>query len=95
MNSESENMAEDEVENADFLDPCCSHSAGSEDAYTVLEEECSEEDDSDEHYGSIQRPAFHVEGEPDFDSGPPEDGFEYLRRVRYHSIYLHLFFRHI
>lgn len=38
-----------------------------------------------------------MDGEPDFESGPPEDGFEYLRRVRYvfclsllHlSVYLH------
>lgn len=49
-----------------------------------MEGECSEDDDSDEDYSSIQRPAFLVTGEPDFDSGPPQDGLEYLRRVRYH-----------
>ncbi|KAF3455448.1 hypothetical protein FNV43_RR00075 [Rhamnella rubrinervis] len=43
--------------------------------------EYSEDDDSDEDYASIQRPAFLVEGEPNFESGPPEDGLEYLRRV--------------
>lgn len=40
------------------------------------------DDDSDDEYGNIQKPAFLVEGEPDFDSGPPLDGLEYLRRVR-------------
>ncbi|XP_016465184.1 uncharacterized protein LOC107788051 isoform X1 [Nicotiana tabacum] len=43
-----------------------------------------ESDDSNDDYSSIQRPAFILTGEPDFDSGPPEDGLEYLRRVRYH-----------
>lgn len=42
-------------------------------------------DDSDDEYGSIQKPAFQVEGEPDFDSGPPLDGLEYLRRVRWEA----------
>ena len=50
-----------------------------------LEEECSEQEESSDEYESIQRPAFLVEGEPDFESGPPEDGLEYLRRVRYFS----------
>lgn len=45
----------------------------------------SEDSESDEDYASIRRPAFLVEGEPDFDSGPPQDGLEYLRRVRYLS----------
>lgn len=40
---------------------------------------------SGDEYASIQRPAFYVEGEPDFDSGPPEDGLEYLRRVRWEA----------
>lgn len=39
-------------------------------------------DDNDD-YNSILRPAFEVDGEPDFSTGPPEDGLEYLRRVRY------------
>ncbi|XVE81143.1 hypothetical protein DITRI_Ditri15bG0038800 [Diplodiscus trichospermus] len=46
-----------------------------------VEEECIEDEDCDEDYTSILKPAFMVEGEPDFDSGPPEDGLEYLRRV--------------
>ncbi|GFQ06391.1 gem-associated protein 2 [Phtheirospermum japonicum] len=49
------------------------------------EEEYIEDDDSDEDYSSIQRPAFLVTGEPDFDSGPPLDGLEYLRRVRWEA----------
>ncbi|KAL4387941.1 hypothetical protein GQ457_09G015360 [Hibiscus cannabinus] len=56
-----------------------------EDAYVEVEEECIEDDDSDEEYTSILRPAFMVEGEPDFDAGPPEDGLEYLRRVRWEA----------
>ncbi|KAG5020052.1 hypothetical protein JHK87_015907 [Glycine soja] len=43
----------------------------SEDGCSVAKE-CSEEDDSsDEDYASIQRPAFMVDGEPNFDFGPP------------------------
>lgn len=57
--------------------------------------ECTEDYDSDDDYASIQRPAFSVEGEPNFDSGPPEDGWEYLRRVRYycncHALKFYLF----
>ncbi|TYG98996.1 hypothetical protein ES288_A10G161600v1 [Gossypium darwinii] len=49
------------------------------DSFVDAEEECIEDDDSDEDYTSILRPAFVVEGEPDFESGPPEDGLEYLR----------------
>ncbi|KAL9237586.1 hypothetical protein vseg_012116 [Gypsophila vaccaria] len=50
--------------------------------------EWSEEENSDDEYYSIQRPAFMVEGEPDFESGPPEDGFEYLRRVRWEASHI-------
>ncbi|EEF31843.1 hypothetical protein RCOM_1267370 [Ricinus communis] len=55
-----------------------------EDASGILGES-SEGEDSDDDYSSIQRPAFLVEGEPDFNSGPPEDGLEYLRRVRWEA----------
>ncbi|XP_052875913.1 uncharacterized protein LOC108489496 isoform X2 [Gossypium arboreum] len=55
------------------------------DSFVDAEEECIEDDDSDEDYTSILRPAFVVEGEPDFESGPPEDGLEYLRRVRWET----------
>ncbi|XP_020578077.1 uncharacterized protein LOC110023150 [Phalaenopsis equestris] len=47
-----------------------------------------DDDDSDDEYESIQRPAFLVEGEPDFDSGPPLDGLEYLRRVRWEAAHI-------
>jgi survival of motor neuron protein-interacting protein 1 len=82
-----ENMEVDGgVQNADLLDPACSNSIEGEGTDTVLEEAYGEEVDSDDDYASIQRPAFAVEGEPDFDSGPPEDGLEFLRRVRYHPV---------
>ncbi|CAH8389825.1 unnamed protein product [Eruca vesicaria subsp. sativa] len=53
----------------------------------TLEEEGEEEEYSEDNddYNSILKPAFAVEGEPDFESGPPEDGFEYLRRVRWEA----------
>ncbi|WOL09343.1 hypothetical protein Cni_G18096 [Canna indica] len=51
------------------------------------EYECSnnEDDSSDDEPDNVQRPAFLVDGEPDFDSGPPLDGLEYLRRVRWEA----------
>lgn len=54
--------------------------SGENDKYSYTE--YVEDEDSDDSF-SIQRRAFLVEGEPDFDAGPPEDGLEYLRRVRY------------
>ncbi|XP_024003980.1 uncharacterized protein LOC18026444 isoform X2 [Eutrema salsugineum] len=53
------------------------------DDLTLEEEEDYTEDNDD--YNSILKPAFAVDGEPDFDSGPPEDGLEYLRRVRWEA----------
>ena len=82
MDSDIKKMENMETESLSPLDPACSHIVSGEDGYTGPEEECSEDDDSDEDYASIQKPAFLVEGEPNFDSGPPEDGLEYLRRVR-------------
>ncbi|KAK9288355.1 hypothetical protein L1049_016808 [Liquidambar formosana] len=76
---------DNEREDTNPLDPACGHGVSGEDGYTVSEEECSEDVESDEDYNSIQRPAFLVEGEPDFDSGPPQDGLEYLRRVRWEA----------
>ncbi|KAI7726254.1 hypothetical protein M8C21_008598 [Ambrosia artemisiifolia] len=49
------------------------------------EEDYYEDEDSDSEYVGIQRPALYVTGEPDFDSGPPQDGLEYLRRVRWEA----------
>ncbi|XP_006663367.1 gem-associated protein 2-like [Oryza brachyantha] len=44
-----------------------------------------EDNDSDDDYDGILKPAFAVDGEPDFESGDPVDGFEYLRRVRWEA----------
>ncbi|KAG2309503.1 hypothetical protein Bca52824_029251 [Brassica carinata] len=54
------------------------------DDLTLEEEEDKYSEDNDD-YNCILRPAFAVDGEPDFESGPPEDGFEYLRRVRWEA----------
>lgn len=40
------------------------------------------EDDSEDEIDTFQPRAFAVEGEPDFESGEPQDGWEYLRRVK-------------
>lgn len=71
----------DHLDNLNVSDPS-SLPVSDEIGSSVVEEDDYEDDDSDEEY-SIQRPAFMVTGEPDFDSGPPQDGLEYLRRVRY------------
>lgn len=81
MEIETEYAGDYEAENMNTTESACSHNTDGE-ARMVLEGEWSEDYDSDEDYASIQRPAFLVEGEPNFDSGPPEDGLEYLRRVR-------------
>lgn len=77
---QSVGTAFDEVKSMDLT--CGVLSDGKENS-TIVEEVCYEDDNSDDEYDSIQRPAFVVEGEPDFESGPPQDGLEYLRRVRY------------
>ncbi|XP_031274157.1 uncharacterized protein LOC116132626 [Pistacia vera] len=87
VDNESEHMDGYEV-NVDILNPGYSASTEGEGSYMVKQGECSEEYDSDEDYCSIQRPAFLVEGEPDFDSGPPGDGLEYLRRVRWEAAHI-------
>lgn len=48
-------------------------------------EDVEYEDDSDDDYNGILKPAFAVDGDPDFESGEPLDGFEYLRRVRWEA----------
>ncbi|KAM7261365.1 hypothetical protein ACFE04_008732 [Oxalis oulophora] len=76
--NEIRNVRNDEMAN---MGPTC-------DGRKVVNEECSEDydsEDDDHHYDSIQRPALYVEGEPNFESGPPEDGLEYLRRVRWEA----------
>ncbi|KAH9727776.1 spliceosome protein-like protein [Citrus sinensis] len=84
MEIETEYAGDYEAENMNTTESACSHNTDGE-ACMVLEGEWSEDYDSDEDYASIQRPAFLVEGEPNFDSGPPEDGLEYLRRVRWEA----------
>lgn len=41
------------------------------------------DEDSEDEIESFQPLAFAVEGEPDFESGEPQDGWEYLRRVKW------------
>jgi len=48
------------------------------------DDEDEDEDDEDEDEG-LRRRALPVEGEPDYASGPPMDGFEYLRRVAHEA----------
>ncbi|KAG8089608.1 hypothetical protein GUJ93_ZPchr0011g27048 [Zizania palustris] len=43
------------------------------------------DDDSDDDYDGILKPAFAVDGDPDFELAEPLDGFEYLRRVRWEA----------
>ena len=62
------------------LDPAYSLNVDGENNYADPEE-CSEDSDNDEDYSSFQRPAFLLEGEPDFDSSPPENGLEYLHKA--------------
>ncbi|XP_061360218.1 uncharacterized protein LOC133304224 [Gastrolobium bilobum] len=83
-NMDSESQLKESSENVIPVDPSCSHSLMGVDGCSISEE-CSEDDDSEDDNASIQRPAFLVEGEPNFDSGPPEDGWEYLRRVRWEA----------
>ncbi|KAL7106112.1 hypothetical protein ACP275_07G090900 [Erythranthe tilingii] len=81
-------VVEDHFKNLDASDSSSYiHISDGTTSSIVEEEECSqeEEEDSDDDYGSIQRPVFMVTGEPDFDSGPPQDGLEYLRRVRWET----------
>ncbi|XP_021291239.1 uncharacterized protein LOC110421862 [Herrania umbratica] len=85
VDNELKYMEDNGTENVYSLHLTCTHDVGDEDAFIDVEEERIEDDNSDEDYTSILRPAFIVEGEPDFDSGPPEDGLEYLRRVRWEA----------
>nr|GEW10687.1 hypothetical protein [Tanacetum cinerariifolium] len=58
------------------------HVSGVNDSDLDVEEDYYKDENIDSEYVSIQRTAFYVTEEPDFDSGPPQDGLEYLRRVR-------------
>lgn len=70
---------------AQYSDLTCSDHVDSNENSIVAEEICYGLEDSDDEHDSIQRTAFLVEGEPDFESGPPQDGLEYLRRVRWEA----------
>ncbi|XP_073284248.1 uncharacterized protein [Primulina huaijiensis] len=72
-------------EHLDHLDPTYCLPVYDEISCSGAEEEYSPVYGSDEDYSSLQKPAFLVLGEPDFDSGPPQDGLEYLRRVRWEA----------
>ncbi|KAH7425797.1 hypothetical protein KP509_11G071900 [Ceratopteris richardii] len=50
-----------------------------------IEDEGDAYDESDDDEFSLQPLAFVVDGEPDFTSGSPQDGFEYLRRVMWEA----------
>lgn len=62
----------------------CGFNGSPDGAHQDLSEEEDAFEDSDEEV-SLQPLAFQVEGEPDFESGPPQDGFEYLRRVMWET----------
>lgn len=70
----------DELDETDDL--ANNYLAGNSSGIDVEETLEDDDDSSDSESDSIQRPAFYVEGEPDFESGSPQDGMEYLRRVR-------------
>ena len=44
----------------------------------------ADESESDDDRG-LRKQALAVDGEPDYSTGPPMDGFEYLRRVAFEA----------
>lgn len=84
LGKESTQSADYGIAGMDTVDPASNlHPIDDEDAFSLDLGDYIETDDSDSDGDySIQKLAFSVEGEPDFDSGPPQDGLEYLRRVR-------------
>ncbi|XP_052207038.1 uncharacterized protein LOC127811327 isoform X2 [Diospyros lotus] len=85
LGEDSFQAIDNKTENMNTFDPACGLCISGEDDHTIEEGDCNEEDDSEDDYSSIQRPAFLVTGEPNFDSGPAQDGLEYLRRVRWEA----------
>ncbi|XP_077250652.1 uncharacterized protein LOC143890030 [Tasmannia lanceolata] len=78
----------EDIEEGNSFNLACDDFVDDNHSCTVVEEVCDDSDEdenSSEDYDSIQKPAFLVEGEPDFESGPPQDGLEYLRRVRWEA----------
>jgi len=64
-----------------------------EEEYEIEDEEGQEDDGGDESEDTsdvndgagFQRPSLPVKGEPNFESGPPTDAAEYLRRVKFEA----------
>ncbi|GMH08709.1 hypothetical protein Nepgr_010549 [Nepenthes gracilis] len=79
--SQNVNCDAETMSSTDYV--CDDDHSSKDDSYAMGE--CREDESSDNDYDGILRPAFLVEGEPNFDSGPPEDGLEYLRRVRWEA----------
>ncbi|KAL3506707.1 hypothetical protein ACH5RR_032089 [Cinchona calisaya] len=80
-----ESYADDDITHKNPRDATSGFLPSNDENGCLIEQGDYIEDDSDEDYISIHKPAFFVTGEPDFDSGPPEDGLEYLRRVRWEA----------
>jgi len=55
------------------------------DSYSYADGDAYDDDDDDDDDTGLRRQALAVDGLPDFDSGPPMDGSEYLRRVAYEA----------
>jgi gem associated protein 2 len=55
------------------------------DPYSYADDDAYDDDDDDDDDTGLRRQALAVDGLPDFDSGPPMDGSEYLRRVAYEA----------
>ncbi|KAL8479614.1 hypothetical protein ACS0TY_026492 [Phlomoides rotata] len=85
LGEECPRSSDNHLDNMNTLDSSSLLPVSDETGFSVVEEEFCEDEDSDEDYSSIQRPAFLVTGEPNFDSGPPQDGLEFLRRVRWEA----------
>ncbi|KAJ9555439.1 hypothetical protein OSB04_010053 [Centaurea solstitialis] len=85
LGNEPNNVGGGEMQNMKQVDNVSGVNGNDLDDSVGGEEDYYEDEDSDAELFSIQRPAFVVTGEPDFDSGPPQDGLEYLRRVRWEA----------
>ncbi|XP_031114238.1 uncharacterized protein LOC116017745 [Ipomoea triloba] len=78
-------LLEGQRERTNVTNPALGCAASNENDDSIVEREGSDYDDSDEDYSGIRKPALFVTGEPNFDSVHPEDGLEYLRRVRWEA----------